>query len=409
MRLAQLPEEFVGAQPILTTLEEAGYEAYFVGGSVRDTILGKPIHDVDIATSAYPEEVKSLFNRTVDTGIDHGTVMILDHGTGYETTTFRTESGYQDYRRPDEVTFVRHLEDDLKRRDFTINALALKQDGTVVDLFDGLADLKAGIIRAVGDPEERFGEDALRMMRAVRFASQLDFTIEPATQKAIADHAHLLSQIAVERIHEEFVKMMTGRSAHKGLSLMIQTKLADYCPGLIGHTIDLSTIATLPQLAMADEVEVWTMVALHLGLSYPDLIDFLQAWKTANHIIHSVNLALHLVYAQQYNGVTRQLLFAMTAPTIVSGTHVAQQSGYGPADEQQWTTAYEALPIHDKHDLAVTGADLIKTLNIAPGPEIGTTLDAALDAVLMETVTNDHEALMDYIQTTILADDNDQK
>lgn len=402
MQLAQLPEEFIGAQPILETLEHAGYEAYFVGGSVRDTILGKDIHDVDIATSAYPEEVKALFKRTVDTGIEHGTVMILDHGTGYETTTFRTESGYQDYRRPDEVTFVRHLEDDLKRRDFTINALALKNDGTVVDLFDGLTDLKAGVIRAVGNPEDRFGEDALRMMRAVRFASQLDFTIEPATLAAIKDHASLLSKIAVERIHEEFVKMMMGTAAHRGMGLMIQTTLADYCPGLVGHTIDLSTIATLPRLHMASEVEVWTMVALHLGLSYPDMAEFLQAWKTANHIIKDVNLALHLAYAQQYNQVSDQVLFEMTPSTIAAGSHVAQVSGYGPRDLNLWQDAYEKLPIHDKHELAVTGADLMHELNLQPGPAIGDTLDKLIAAVIKHQVVNEQAALLSYAKDNLI-------
>lgn len=138
MKIETLPAEFEPARPILSRIEEAGFEAYFVGGCVRDTILNLPIHDIDIATSAYPAEIKQIFSRTVDTGIEHGTVMILDHGTGYETTTFRTESGYQDFRRPDSVTFVRSLKEDLQRRDFTINALALKEDGTVVDLFDGL-------------------------------------------------------------------------------------------------------------------------------------------------------------------------------------------------------------------------------------------------------------------------------
>lgn len=133
VRIVEIPTEFKEALPILQKIEAAGYEAYFVGGSVRDTILKRPIHDVDIATSAYPSEVKELFKKTVDTGIEHGTVMILDHGTGYEVTTFRTESGYQDYRRPDKVTFVRSLKEDLKRRDFTINALALSESGQVFD------------------------------------------------------------------------------------------------------------------------------------------------------------------------------------------------------------------------------------------------------------------------------------
>ena len=177
MQVEKIPQEFTVALPLLQQIRAAGFEAYFVGGSVRDTILGLPIHDVDIATSAYPAEIKAIFERTVDTGIEHGTVMVLDHGEGYEITTFRTESGYQDFRRPDKVEFVRSLKEDLKRRDLTINALALAPDGTVIDMFSGLDDLKNKTIRAVGDPTERFFEDALRMMRTVRFASQLDLKV----------------------------------------------------------------------------------------------------------------------------------------------------------------------------------------------------------------------------------------
>ncbi|TAS74172.1 CCA tRNA nucleotidyltransferase, partial [Lactiplantibacillus plantarum] len=223
MILTQLPAEFQAAKPIIETIEAAGYEAYFVGGCVRDTILGKPLHDVDIATSAFPAEVKQLFKRTVDTGIEHGTVMILDHGNGYETTTFRTESGYQDFRRPDKVTFVRSLKEDLKRRDFTINALAMTANGEVIDLFDGLADMEQGILRAVGVAEERFHEDALRMMRAVRFASQLGFTIESQTEQAIADNAALLAKIAVERTRVEWEKLLMGQHPVAGLTGLLTT------------------------------------------------------------------------------------------------------------------------------------------------------------------------------------------
>ena len=147
MQIKKLPVEFEEALPILKQIRQAGFEAYFVGGCVRDTLLGLPIHDIDIATSAYPEEIKQIFSKTVDTGIEHGTVMVLDHGIGYEITTFRTESGYQDFRRPDKVEFVRSLAEDLKRRDLTINALALAPDGQIIDLFGGLEDLKAKRIK----------------------------------------------------------------------------------------------------------------------------------------------------------------------------------------------------------------------------------------------------------------------
>ncbi|MGO3381321.1 MAG: CCA tRNA nucleotidyltransferase, partial [Loigolactobacillus coryniformis] len=230
MKLTQLPDEFVQALPVLQTITQAGFEAYFVGGSVRDALLGKKIHDVDIATSAYPAEIKQIFRRTIDTGIQHGTVTVMQQETAYEVTTFRTESGYQDFRRPDHVTFVRSLREDLKRRDFTINALALQHDGTIIDLFAGLTDLENKVIRAVGDPNERFHEDALRMMRAVRFESQLGFTIEANTEVAIRAQHQLLSKIAVERIHDEFVKLMLGQARYNGLVSFVQTELYQQCP-----------------------------------------------------------------------------------------------------------------------------------------------------------------------------------
>ena len=225
MKITNLPEVFTAALPVLKRINEAGYEAYFVGGSVRDLLLNRHIHDVDIATSAYPMEIKQIFKKTIDTGIKHGTVTVLYEGESYEITTFRTESGYQDFRRPDHVTFVQNLSEDLKRRDFTINALAMGVDGNVIDHFDGLGDLDKHLIRAVGKAENRFHEDALRMMRAVRFMSQLQFTLEPETERAISDNHELLSKISVERILDEFVKMGIAPGSQKAFQIFLDLSL----------------------------------------------------------------------------------------------------------------------------------------------------------------------------------------
>ena len=170
---------------IIDRIEDAGYEAYAVGGCIRDALLKKEPHDWDITTSADPMTVKRLFSKTFDTGIQHGTVTVLLGGENYEVTTYRVDGDYADGRHPESVTFTRNLADDLKRRDFTINAMAYNPEKGLVDLFGGQDDLKKGIIRCVGDPVERFTEDALRMMRAVRFSAQLGFDIEPATAAAI--------------------------------------------------------------------------------------------------------------------------------------------------------------------------------------------------------------------------------
>lgn len=199
-------------QNIISILESNGHEAYAVGGCVRDCILGKVPHDWDITTSALPQQVKALFERTFDTGIEHGTVTVLMHGVGYEVTTYRVDGKYEDGRHPKEVTFTASLEEDLKRRDFTINAMAYNDTKGLVDLFGGEADLQAGIIKAVGNPIERFTEDALRMLRALRFSAQLGFEIEQETYEAIKTLAPTLEKISAERIQVEMVKLVT--SAH---------------------------------------------------------------------------------------------------------------------------------------------------------------------------------------------------
>ncbi|MDE5862963.1 MAG: CCA tRNA nucleotidyltransferase [Lachnospiraceae bacterium] len=203
------------ASRIIYTLQKAGYEAYIVGGCVRDAVLGKEPDDWDITTSAKPEEVKALFRRTVDTGIAHGTVTVLFGKEGYEVTTYRVDGKYSDHRRPSSVTFTASLLEDMKRRDFTINAMAYNETEGIVDHFDGVGDLKRGIIRCVGEPKERFDEDALRILRAVRFAAQLDFTIEEATREAIREQAVFLKDISAERIHVELTKLLVSQHPEK--------------------------------------------------------------------------------------------------------------------------------------------------------------------------------------------------
>ena len=188
---------------ILDTLEQAGYEAYYVGGCVRDRLLGRPVHDWDITTSAMPEVVLALFGHCVPTGIAHGTVTVLLEDTGAEVTTFRTDGSYHDGRHPDRVTFVRSLREDQARRDFTVNAMAMDRRGRIYDAFGGQADLDRRLLRAVGDPETRFREDALRMLRALRFSAQLDFTVEGETLAAIGRCAGLARALPAERARHE--------------------------------------------------------------------------------------------------------------------------------------------------------------------------------------------------------------
>ena len=202
-----LPDD---VKQIIETLEQHGYEGYAVGGCVRDSILGRIPNDWDITTSATPQQVKKLFLRTVDTGIQHGTVTVLMGKEGYEVTTYRVDGEYEDARHPKEVTFTANLEEDLRRRDFTINAMAYNDQVRLVDVFGGMQDLNHHLIRCVGDPEERFSEDALRILRAVRFSAQLNFPIESATADAIRKLAPNLQNISAERIQAELVKLLVS-------------------------------------------------------------------------------------------------------------------------------------------------------------------------------------------------------
>ena len=200
-----IPEQ---VNSILESLQKSGYEAYVVGGCVRDALLGREPNDWDITTSALPMEVKSVFPRTIDTGLQHGTVTVMLGGTGYEVTTFRVDGVYEDGRHPKEVTFTPSLREDLKRRDFTINAMAYNNESGLVDLFGGRQDLENGIVRAVGDPVQRFTEDALRIMRAIRFSAQLGYEIDPETLRAASALAPNLRRISSERIRDELEKTL---------------------------------------------------------------------------------------------------------------------------------------------------------------------------------------------------------
>ena len=198
------------AARIIETLEQAGYEAYAVGGCVRDSVLGRVPEDWDITTSASPEQVKALFPRTIDTGIAHGTVTVMENRVGYEVTTYRVDGVYEDGRHPSSVTFTASLEEDLLRRDFTINAMAYNPRTGLVDLYDGMGDIDRKCIRCVGVPMERFSEDALRILRALRFASQLGFEIEERTLAAMKELAPRLAAVSAERVRVELVKLLGG-------------------------------------------------------------------------------------------------------------------------------------------------------------------------------------------------------
>ncbi|MDR2832820.1 MAG: CCA tRNA nucleotidyltransferase [Streptococcaceae bacterium] len=394
MKISHLPKEFIKALPVLEKLQQKGYEAYFVGGSVRDILLDKPIHDVDIATSAFPSEIKEIFPRTVDVGIEHGTVLVLFNEEEYEITTFRTESTYQDYRRPDKVEFVRSLKEDLKRRDFTINALALNVNKEIIDEFDGQNDLKNRKIRAVGSGLERFFEDALRMMRAARFASQLDFEIEEETFLAMKQHAQLLEKISVERITIEFIKLMQGKNRKRGLMAIIESNAYLYLPQLtLKNKEALLRLAGLPSNRLIDEAQIWALVAFILGLKKEEMREFLRAWKESNAVMKkAMNIFSAFQFRTQHSWNQVGLYKYTKEEALLAEELRALFMQEYSIDSV--LSLYEKLSIHSKADLMISGKDILTLLNEKPGAWLGVMLNQIESLVVQGELMNEREILL---------------
>lgn len=397
MKIAKLPEIFQKALPIIEKIEASGYEAYFVGGSVRDVLLNHAIHDVDIATSAFPAEIKELFSRTIDVGIEHGTVMVLHQDETYEITTFRTESEYQDYRRPDKVSFVRSLAEDLKRRDFTINALALTKEGTIVDLYDGLGDLQHQVLRAVGKPQERFHEDALRMMRGLRFVSQLGFQLEEQTFASIQANHHLLEKISVERITVEFVKLLMGPYRRKGIEMLIASRCFEYCPSLDDQEDGLLKFMELPDLQLMSEVQSWALLIYCLEISKQEIRPFLKSWKVSNELIRNVQLVVQGLRQRQQSPLTSMQLYEYGEQVAVWIEELLPYFNQEMCVEEV-RTKYHELPIHSLHDLQINGRDLMTAFDRKPGAWLKELLSKCETMVVSGVISNDKISLLEFSQ-----------
>ena len=387
---------FLEALPVMQQLVDAGYEAYFVGGSVRDMLLHKPISDVDIATSATPQEVKEIFSHTVDVGIEHGTVMVIHHKEGYEVTTFRTEEGYEDFRHPDKVTFVRSLEEDLKRRDFTINALAIGIDDQLMDFFDGIGDLERQCLRCVGDAKERFNEDALRMFRAVRFVGQVGFQIEEKTKNAISLLKMNLSKVAVERMKVEFEKMIQSSFRKEALQLFVETGLYQACPLFDGKDEILLKLAEFPLQEMSI-LQAWILFIDELNLSDKEVTHLLKSWKSSNEQIRDVLVGYKTYRARKEE--EWNFFFAYACPYEVAceveALLIAQDKSTSMKGLEE---TYHSLPIRSMNDIHLNGHDIIRILKLdKKGPIIGQVLKTVEKMILEQSISNDAEVLEMYV------------
>ena len=354
---------------VLDTLQNAGFEAWYVGGCVRDTLLSRPIHDWDAATSALPEQVLALFPRTVPTGLPHGTVTVLSDAGPVEVTTYRTDGGYRDGRHPDSVRFVRSLREDTARRDFTVNAMAMDQHGTIRDYHGGRADLAAKLLRCVGEPERRFREDALRMLRMCRFAGQLGFSVEPESWDALLRCAPLCETLSRERITEEVTKTLCSPTP-QWVGTMIETGLLASCGLQDAH--DLAWLAALPPAA---EVR-WA----GLGILLPEL-DF-SAFRLPAKLVRLCQTA-RTHWPPPENRLEWKRLIAAEGEDCARLLGVLART----EDAEALLGSGECLCLRD---LAVSGRDFPEVR----GPELGRLLHALLEHVLQVPADNDRGTLL---------------
>lgn len=428
---------------IIDKFYENNFEAYMVGGCVRDSLLGILPKDYDITTSAKPNITESLFEKTIPTGIEHGTVTVVLEKENFEVTTYRTEGSYIDNRRPESVSFVSNIKEDLSRRDFTINAFAYNDQEGLVDYFNGLTDLNNKVIKAVGDPNIRFKEDALRMLRAIRFSAQLDFTIETNTLTAIKNNCDLIKNISVERIRDELCKILISDNPSKGIILLQNTgilaiilpeinSLVQYTPLCTNHNRDVfehtlkvinntySNLSLRLSALFHDIGKLNTLAALPNGHHYfPDhniesanmTKEILKKLKFDNQTIDSISAIIydHIVIAPNYmptDGEIKRLLNRVGSKNIFTLFELQRADISSLWDPIPFLTKVDYIEDRVKNilenkepltikDLDIDGSILIKELELKPGKILGDILNYLLEKVLDDKNLNYKDTLID--------------
>lgn len=432
-----------GARHILQPLTRAGYEAWLVGGCVRDLLRGVQPHDWDICTSARPEETAGCFagQRVIGTGFKHGTVAVLEDGESYEITTYRADGPYSDSRRPDYVRFVSDLEADLARRDFTMNAIALGLDGSLRDLFGGEGDIRAGRIRCVGEPSRRFQEDGLRIMRALRFSAAFGWEIEKKTAQAIHDNRAVLKKVAAERINVELCALLVGEKAgdilreypdvlcefwpELGPLVVLEQNNPWHCWGGWEHTI------LAVEAAPGDLTLRLTMLLHDIGKPGCKSTDENGIGHFYGHPAESAKLADHMLRTLKFDSKTRERVLTLIKfhdvqipcrertirkwmgrlgpEAFFQLLEVKRADGMGQAYElvkdrlaelEKMKRSAETILAQGQcfslRDLAVNGLDVIEA-GVAPGPEVGRVLKGLLERVLNGEAQNSREELLGLV------------
>ena len=382
MNLENFNNKFKDAINILKTFNKNGFEAYFVGGCVRDFLLDKDFSDIDITTNALPEQVKNIFRKSIDTGIQHGTVTILVNCESYEVTTFRKEDEYVNHRAPDKVEFVSNLKEDLDRRDFTINAMALDSRGKLFDFHNGEVDLNNKIIKTVNDPNERFFEDALRMLRAFRFSSKLGFDIDSNTIMAIKNNAKLIEYVSIERIVNEFRKLLEGKGNINSMQLMIDSTLNSYIPFIKDIKVieDFSKYTFCQSLYILSTLnKISTDELKKLKLSNKELKLVKEYEKIRNDFINKKPLEV-ILYKYDIDNV-RFICSYFKFRDIAEINKVK-------------------LAITSLNDINITSEEIIAFINRKPGPWIRELVTLLEYEILVNGLVNNRDNILDFLEKT---------
>ncbi|HJB78160.1 MAG TPA: CCA tRNA nucleotidyltransferase [Candidatus Nosocomiicoccus stercorigallinarum] len=387
-----LEETFKEANTILDTLQKNGFEAYYVGGSVRDYLMDVSIGDIDITTNALPEDIQNIFPRTIDVGVEHGTVIVVINKTPFEVTTYRTETTYSDYRRPDSVSFTTSIKEDLARRDFTMNAVAMDRMFKIYDPYNGQLSIKNKEIVTVGDPYERFNEDALRMLRAIRFVSQLDFKLNESTFNGIVKLASNVQYISVERIVQELKKLYSGVNVSHAKSLLIDSQMLNFIPYF--NKLDIDYIKKTNVHSFINEIIIQQI--LNENIHFENELKLSNDEK--NNIKESLSLYKNLAENESpilhaYNYTKHVIL---NLKNIISDNNFLNQQYLNQIDDI--LLEKKRLKIRSKKDLAVNGNDLMKTLNRHGGPWLKELLSEIERNVLFSKLDNNYESIIEWVK-----------
>lgn len=393
---------FEQARPILEQIQDNGFEAYYVGGSVRDYVMGRNIYDIDITTSATPDEIESIFSHTIPVGKEHGTINVVFNDENYEVTTFRAEEDYVDHRRPSGVTFVRDLYEDLQRRDFTMNAIAMDTAYKLYDYFDGQQDINNRIIRTVGIAEERFQEDALRMIRCLRFQSQLSFDIAMETFEAMRTQMADIKFLSIERIVIELTKLMRGINVEESFNHLKSLKAFNYMPYF--EQLDMN------QINVTEPIDLELLIAI-VSVKF-DINYSLKPLKLSNRQVKDINQYIQIMNALPsiitkeqlkmfvYDYDTNLIKNVMVAADVLKANDI---QGHEPliVNLQTIDETLHRLPMHNRKDMMVNGGVLMAHLNAKSGPWLKDVLRQIEIAIVTGKVSNEETEILKWVDNHV--------